>query len=181
MCASAVLFLFELCILSPRGDYVQMQHKGSHSFCPANPPVISAWASTVGTKESAGPLNSTFDNKAQDNYFDEKTWEQAEQKMQTITLETLLKKAKLKPTDLGMVISGDLLNQCVGSSFTVRNTGIPHLGLYGACSTMAESLVAACMAVSGGFYDHVAAITSSHFASAERQYRFPLAYGGQST
>jgi stage V sporulation protein AD len=93
----------------------------------------------------------------------------------------LLKKAKLNKSDLGMVVSGDLLNQCVGSSFTLKNMGIPHLGLYGACSTMAEGLVTACMAVSGGFFDHVVAMTSSHFSSAERQYRFPLAYGGQRT
>ena len=101
--------------------------------------------------------------------------------MQQITLATLIKKSGLNKKDIGLVISGDLLNQCVGSSFTLRNMGIPHLGLYGACSTMAESLVAASMAVSGGFYDHVVAMSSSHFAAAERQYRFPLAYGGQRT
>ena len=78
-----------------------------------------------------------------------------------------------------MVFSGDLLNQCIGSSFTLRNANIPHLGLYGACSTMAESLLLASMAVGGGFADTVVAMTSSHFASSERQYRFPLGYGGQ--
>ena len=80
-----------------------------------------------------------------------------------------------------MVCSGDLLNQCIGSSFTLRNKNIPHLGLYGACSTMAESLLTAGMAVDGGFMDRVVAMTSSHFASSERQYRFPLGYGGQRT
>ena len=80
-----------------------------------------------------------------------------------------------------MVLSGDLLNQCIGSSFSLRNTGIPHLGLYGACSTMAESLLMASMAVGGSFFDHAVAMTSSHFASSERQYRFPLGYGGQRT
>ena len=157
------------------------QHKGRHSFCPQLPPTITAWASTAGKKESEGPLSKTFDHVFQDNYFGEKTWEQAEQKMQRITLDTLLQKSALTNEDVGLVISGDLLNQCVGSSFTLRNTGIPHMGIYGACSTMAESLMAACMAVSGGFYDRVVALTSSHFASAERQYRFPLAYGGQRT
>lgn len=83
--------------------------------------------------------------------------------------------------DFELVCSGDLLNQCIGSSFTLRNTGIPHLGLYGACSTMAESLLVASMAVCGGFVDHAVAMTSSHFASSERQYRFPLGYGGQRT
>ena len=157
------------------------QRTHSHSFCPKNPPVITFWASTAGKKESEGPLSQTFDNLETDNFFGEKTWEQAEQKMQEITLNTLIKKSKLTQKDIGLVVSGDLLNQCVGSSFTLRNMGIPHLGLYGACSTMAESLVTACMAVSGDFYDRVVAMTSSHFASAERQYRFPLAYGGQRT
>jgi len=160
---------------------MSIQHKNSHSFCPANPPCITTWASTAGKKESEGPLANTFDHIEQDNFFGEKTWEQAEQKMQQITLDVLIKKSGLTQKDIGLVVSGDLLNQCVGSSFTLRNMGIPHLGLYGACSTMAESLVAACMAVSGGFYDRVVALTSSHFASAERQYRFPLAYGGQRT
>ena len=157
------------------------QHRGRHSFCPKTPPVIVAWASTAGKKESEGPLSNNFDNTVQDNFFGEKTWEQAEQKMQQLTLNTLIKKCGLKQSDVDLVVSGDLLNQCVGSSFTLRNMGIPHLGLYGACSTMAESLLTATMAVSGEFYNRVIALTSSHFASAERQYRFPLAYGGQRT
>jgi stage V sporulation protein AD len=110
-----------------------------------------------------------------------KTWEQAEKQMQKLALETLLKKSGLHQEQLGLVFSGDLLNQCIGSSFTLRNTGIPHLGLYGACSTMAESLLLASMCVGGGFSDRVVAMTSSHFASSERQYRFPLGYGGQRT
>ena len=80
-----------------------------------------------------------------------------------------------------MVLSGDLLNQCIGSAFSVRNTGLPHLGLYGACSTMAESLLLASLAITAGIADRAAAQTSSHFASSERQYRFPLGYGGQRT
>jgi stage V sporulation protein AD len=87
----------------------------------------------------------------------------------------------MKPDDFNLVLSGDLLNQCIGSSFSLRNMGIPHLGLYGACSTMAESLLIASMVVGGGFFDKVVAQTSSHFASSERQYRFPLGYGGQRT
>ena len=101
--------------------------------------------------------------------------------MQQLALEKLAEKAKMKTKDFGLVFSGDLLNQCIGSSFTLRNMGIPHLGLYGACSTMAESLLMASMAVGGGFADRVVAMTSSHFASSERQYRFPLGYGGQRT
>ena len=101
--------------------------------------------------------------------------------MQQLALTKLLSKSKLQMDQLDLVFSGDLLNQCIGSSFPLRNTGIPHLGLYGACSTMAESLLMASMAVGGGFADNAVAMTSSHFASSERQYRFPLGYGGQRT
>ena len=155
--------------------------RGRQSFCLPEMPVITAWASVAGKKESEGPLATSFDITAKDTLFGQKTWEQAEKQMQKLALETLMKKAGLSRQQLGMVFSGDLLNQCIGSSFTLRNTGIPHLGLYGACSTMAESLLMSSMAVSGGFSDKVIAMTSSHFASSERQYRFPLGYGGQRT
>ena len=155
--------------------------RGRQSFCLPEMPVITAWASVAGKKESEGPLATSFDFTAKDTLFGQKTWEQAEKQMQKLALETLMKKAGLSRQQLGMVFSGDLLNQCIGSSFTLRNTGIPHLGLYGACSTMAESLLMSSMAVSGGFSDKVVAMTSSHFASSERQYRFPLGYGGQRT
>jgi len=154
---------------------------GKHSFLPEKPPAITAWASVASKKESEGPLANSFDLIEKDSYFGQKTWEQAEKRMQQLALETLSKKAGCKLSDFGLVFSGDLLNQCIGSSFTLRNTGVPHLGLYGACSTMAESLLMATMAVDGGFSDHVVAMTSSHFASSERQYRFPLGYGGQRT
>ena len=157
------------------------QKCGKQSFKLENPPVITAWASIAGKKEQEGPLCAYFDETSEDTYYGQTTWEQAERKMQQLALEKLTQKAGLRQTDLELVFSGDLLNQCIGSSFTLRNTGIPHLGLYGACSTMAESLLMASMAVGGGFYDRVAAITSSHFASSERQYRFPLGYGGQRT
>ncbi len=155
--------------------------QGRQSFSLPEGPVITAWASVAGKKESEGPLAKTFDVTSQDTYFGQKTWEQAEKQMQKLALDTLLRKASLCPDEIGMVFSGDLLNQCIGSSFSLRNTGIPHLGLYGACSTMAESLLLASMAVAGGFSDRVVAMTSSHFASSERQYRFPLGYGGQRT
>ena len=155
--------------------------RGRQSFCLPEMPVITAWASVAGKKESEGPLANSFDITSKDTLLGQKTWEQAEKQMQKLALETLMKKVGLSRQQLGMVFSGDLLNQCIGSSFTLRNTGIPHLGLYGACSTMAESLLMASMAVSGGFSDKVVAMTSSHFASSERQYRFPLGYGGQRT
>lgn len=155
--------------------------RGRQSFVLPQMPVITAWASVAGKKESEGPLAHYFDVTSQDTYFGQKTWEQAEKQMQKTALETLIKKAGLSKQQIGMVFSGDLLNQCIGSSFTLRNTGMPHLGLYGACSTMAESLLMASMAVGGDFSDKVIAMTSSHFASSERQYRFPLGYGGQRT
>ena len=154
---------------------------GKRTFRPARPISITAWASVAGKKESQGPLASKFDIVDTDTTFGEKSWEQAEKKMQQMALAKLAEKAGIKQWEFDLVFSGDLLNQCIGSSFTLRNTGIPHLGLYGACSTMAESLLMSTMAVGGGFFDRVAAMTSSHFASSERQYRFPLGYGGQRT
>ena len=135
----------------------------------------------AGKKEAEGPLAHTFDIKCRDTYFGQKTWEQGEKQMQKLALGKLAEKAGMTMQDFDLVFSGDLLNQCIGSSFTLRNMSIPHLGLYGACSTMAESLLMASMAVGGGFADKVVAMTSSHFASSERQYRFPLGYGGQRT
>jgi len=155
--------------------------RGRQSFILPQMPVITAWASVAGKKESEGPLAHCFDVTSQDTYFGQKTWEQAEKQMQKLALDTLMKKAGISRQQVGLVFSGDLLNQCIGSSFTLRNTGIPHLGLYGACSTMAESLLLGAMTISGGFSDRVIAMTSSHFASSERQYRFPLGYGGQRT
>ncbi len=155
--------------------------RGRQSFVHEEPPVITTWASVAGKKESEGPLAHTFDITSQDTYFGQKTWEQGEKQMQQLALGKLAEKASMRIQDFDLVFSGDLLNQCIGSSFTLRNMGVPHLGLYGACSTMAESLLLASMAVSGGFGDKVVAMTSSHFASSERQYRFPLGYGGQRT
>lgn len=155
--------------------------QGRQSFRLENPPVITTWASIAGKKEVEGPLSHTFDIKCRDTYFGQKTWEQAEKHMQQMVLKKLITKAGIDQSEIGLVFSGDLLNQCIGSSFSLKNTGIPHLGLYGACSTMAESLLMASMVVAGGFSDSVVAMTSSHFASSERQYRFPLGYGGQRT
>ena len=155
--------------------------RGRQSFVLPQPPVITCWASAAGKKESEGPLAHTFDIKCRDAYFGQKTWEQGEKQMQKLVLQRLIQKSGIALSELDVVFSGDLLNQCIGSSFTLRNMGIPHLGLYGACSTMAESLLMAAMAVGGGFVEKAVAMTSSHFASSERQYRFPLGYGGQRT
>lgn len=155
--------------------------RGRSSFLFESKPVITAWASVAGKKESEGPLAHYFDKTSPDTYFGQKTWEQAEQAMQETALKTLADKAGLRPGDFDLVYSGDLLNQCIGSSFSLRNMNIPHLGLYGACSTMAESLLLASLTVDAGFTDKTVAMTSSHFASSERQFRFPLGYGGQRT
>ena len=155
--------------------------RGKQSFVPPTRPVITTWASIAGKKESEGPLKSWFDQTFEDNHIGEASWELAEKKLQQLALRKLAEKAGLSKAQFDLVFSGDLLNQCIGSSFTLRNQNIPHLGLYGACSTMAESLLLAAMTVGGSYADRVVAMTSSHFASSERQYRFPLAYGGQRT
>jgi stage V sporulation protein AD len=154
---------------------------GTHSFRPKQLPVISAWASIAGKKEGEGPLKALFDVASEDTMFGEDSWEKAENRMQQMALDALLQKAGIRSKDLDVVFSGDLLNQCIGSSFSLRNTGLPHIGLYGACSTMAESMLLGTLAVGSGFARRVAAMTSSHFAASERQYRFPLGYGGQRT
>ena len=154
---------------------------GKQSFVFKDPPIISAWASIAGKKEKEGPLGYSFDYTHSDAYFRQKTWEQGEKRMQQLALQRLAEKSGMQASEFDCVMSGDLLNQCIGSSFPLRNTGIPHIGLYGACSTMAESLMLAALVVGGGFMHNVVAMTSSHFASSERQYRFPLGYGGQRT
>lgn len=158
---------------------MENQRVGNHSFRLSNPPKITHWASIAGKKESEGPLAPYFDMVIRDAYYGQQTWEQGEKKMQQKALELLSEKAGITSSEFGMVYSGDLLNQCIGSSFTLTNKNIPHLGLYGAWSTMAEALLLAAMTVGGGFSDRVVAMTSSHFPSSERQYRFPLNYGGQ--
>ena len=155
--------------------------RGKQSVIFGRAPVITAWASIAGKKEGEGPLRELFDFVSEDTYFGESTWEQGEKKLQQLALQTLVSKAGLALSQIDLVYSGDLLNQCIGSSFSLRNQKIPHLGLYGACSTMAETLLLAAMTVNANYADRVVAMTSSHFASSERQYRFPLGYGGQRT
>lgn len=151
--------------------------RGKQSLLYSSPPQIAAYASVVGKAEGQGPLRAYFDFVSEDTKFGEQSWEKAETKMQTLALQTVLRKADMQEKQIGILFSGDLLNQCIGSNFAVRNLGIPTIGLYGACSTMAESLLLSAAAVSGGFTDTAVAMTSSHFAASERQYRFPLGYG----
>ena len=160
---------------------METAHRGRQSFVFSDPPAILAFASVAGKKEAEGPLGSTFDKTSKDTKFGQKTWEKAETQMQRTAMELALQKADLREEQLDAAFVGDLLNQCVGSSFCMRDRDIPTFGLYGACSTMAESLMLAAMSVSAGYCRRALALTSSHFASSERQYRFPLAYGGQRT
>ena len=144
-------------------------------------PVILSHAAIGGKKEGEGPLADYFDFIGKDNKFSQKTFEKAESKLQELALDTAKRKLGVSYEDIDLLFAGDLLNQCISSSFAARGTSIPFLGLYGACSTMAESLLMAAAFVDAGFARMAAALTSSHFSSAERQYRFPLNYGGQRT
>jgi stage V sporulation protein AD len=143
------------------------------------PPSIRAYAAVVGKKEGEGPLGDWFDQVHADTTFGQKTWEQAESRMQQMAVQTVLKKADLSAADIDLLFAGDLLNQCIGSSFGLQSFELPYYGLYGACSTMAESISLASLAVQAGYAHRALAVTSSHFCSAERQYRMPLEYGGQ--
>ena len=140
--------------------------------------IVSA-AAAVGKKEGEGPLGSCFDLISEDSYFGQETWEKAESEMLRRALARCAEKAGGMRPDC--ILGGDLLNQCISSAFAVRDAGVPYLGLYGACSTMAEGLALAALLVDGGAAGSACALTGSHFCSAERQYRFPLEYGGQRT
>lgn len=146
-----------------------------------HPVYVSAHAAIVGQKEGEGPLQGTFDMVSGDTHFGQKTWELAESRMQRIAIETAAGKAGLNLSDLDFILAGDLLNQCIGSSMASVSSNIPFIGLYGACSTMAEGLAVGACLVDGGAARRLCAAASSHFCAAERQYRFPLAYGGQRT
>ena len=152
---------------------------GRRTVALAHPPSVLSFANIGGKHESQGPLAAYFDETDDDSFFGEKTWEKAESAMQKKALKRALEKARLKPKDLEYIFAGDLLNQCIGSSFGLRDFGIPFYGLYGACSTMGESLSLAAMIIDGGFAERCAAMTSSHFCTAERQYRMPVPYGSQ--
>lgn len=159
-----------------------MQKKiGAQTLRLSQPPAIISSACIGGKQEQEGPLSAYFDELSDDSFFGEKTWEKAESAMQKRALSRALDKAGLASKDIDFVFAGDLLNQCIGSSFSLRDFGVPFYGLYGACSTMGESLSLAAMAIDGGFAEKAAAMTSSHFCTAERQYRMPVPYGNQRT
>ena len=145
------------------------------------PVALTAWASVVGKKESDGPLTGKFDEESADDYFGQDTWEKAETEMQTRCIDHLLHKKGIERKDVELIVGGDLCNQITSTAYTMRAVGIPFMGLYNACSTMAEGIIAACCMVDGGYATNAVAIASSHFCTAERQFRTPLDYGGKRT
>ena len=143
------------------------------------PPDIAEFAAVGGKREGEGPLAARFDLLFEENSLGQETWEQSESQLQRHCLDLALQKANLAAAQLDLILAGDLENQCTASAYTLREVDVPFAGLYGACSTMAEALgLAACLAAAG-FVNHAAAMTSSHFCAAERQFRTPLVYGGK--
>lgn len=156
------------------------QHtKGRASISFPSPIYIQSAASIVGKKEGEGPLGQEFDMICEDSMFGCDTWEAAESTMQKETAILAISKAGLSNKDIRMVFAGDLLAQTAASSFGIAGMGIPFYGLYGACSTMGESLSIGAMTILAGAGNYVLCATSSHFASAEKEFRFPLGYGSQ--
>lgn len=154
---------------------------GNRTIQLENRPEIVGYGSVVGKKEHEGPLGKEFDSFSLDSRFGEETFEKAESRLQMLAAEKAIERAGVRERDIDLIFAGDLLNQCIGSSFGLRSLGVPFLGLYGACSTMALGASLASLMVDSGAARYAAAVTSSHFCSAERQYRFPLEYGSQRT
>ena len=144
-----------------------------------NKPKIVGSYSIVGPKEGRGNFGDYFDYVMKNDFFGEETFEKAERKMLETAITGVIQKAKLQPKDIDIMIAGDLLNQIISSSYAARAFQFPFLGVYGACSTMAESIAVGAVLVDGGFCDNVVCCTGSHFSTAERQYRFPLELGNQ--
>ncbi len=143
------------------------------------PPTITATASIVSSKEGKGPLAVYFDQTLDDDMWGEKSWEAAENKLVRETLAKTAVKAGIPISGVDYILAGDLLNQCIATNFGLRDSGVPMFGLFGACSTMGESMSLGAMLIDGGFAANLICITSSHFCSAEKQFRFPLELGSQ--
>lgn len=152
---------------------------GRQSFCFANPPAIVTVANIVGPMEGQGPLGSQFDWVMDDLLFGEQTWERAESKMLRESAKLALRKINWQPQEVDYFLAGDLLNQITSANFAARGLEVPFLGLFGACSTLAESIIVGSMLIDGGFAGRVLLACSSHHNTAERQFRFPLEQGVQ--
>ena len=158
-----------------------MQNLGNGTVIFDKKPSILSFAAVVGKKEGEGPYGEHFDEIEEDAYFGQKSWEKAESEVLRRSVACTLRKGNFKNDDIDFAISGDLLNQCISSGYALRSLQIPFFGVYGACSTMAESMAIASLIVGGGGGKRVLCATSSHFCSAEKQFRAPLEYGGQRT
>ncbi len=145
------------------------------------PIAIRSCATVVGKQEKEGPLGQLFDAHDLSDKFGQKTWEQAESEMQHMALNLAMSKCKQNKDGIDLLFAGDLLNQCVGSAYGLLPFQLPFFGLYGACSTAAEGLILASLLLQTDFYDCIATVASSHYCASERQFRFPLEYGGQRT
>ena len=154
---------------------------GKRTLALENRPYLLGHAAAVGKKEGEGPLGERFDYVAKNDRMGQRSWELAESELQKTAIRLALRKATLPERSLDLILAGDLLNQCIGSFLASMHANVPYLGQYGACSTMAQGLALGGCLVEGGAADRLLAAASSHFCSAERQYRFPLAYGGQRT
>ena len=152
---------------------------GKQSIAFENPPYIIAAASIAGKKEGEGPLGNLFHQVVEDSMFGQDNWEAAESELMKMTAQRALMKAELKNTDIRYLVGGDLLGQLIATSFGIAELNIPLFGVYGACSTMGEAMSLGAILVDGAYAKKVIAITSSHFAGAEKQFRFPLDYGNQ--
>ena len=154
---------------------------GKYTIQMENMPSIEGYASVCGKKEAEGPLGKFFDQTFNDTTLGESSWEKAESKLQAKAVNLAIEKSNIKLKEINFIFAGDLLNQCISSTFGLKNLNIPFLGQYGACSTMAQALALSAIMVDTGVANNCIAVTSSHFCSAERQFRFPLEYGGQRT
>ena len=155
------------------------KHIGKQTVRFANPPSITATASIVGPKEGEGPLAEYFDVISNDALFGTDSWEKAESEMSRQTITMAIKKAGMQSADIQYILAGDLLNQETGSTFGVRDLGIPFFGLFSACSAIGEAMTLGAMIIDGGFANHIVASASSHFCGAEKTFRFPLELGTQ--
>ena len=156
-----------------------MKKVGKQTFMLTNPVNITSTACIVGPKEKDGPLHKYFDQTLEDEFWGESTWEKAESKIIKETVATALAKSGIASADIDFCFAGDLLNQCISSSFGLRDANIPFFGVFGACSTFVESAILASMSIDGGFATNAICASSSHFCSAEKQFRFPLELGNQ--
>ena len=156
-----------------------MRRIGKNTIIFDNPPKIEATGTVVGSREGGGPLGDEFDICSADAFFGQPTWEEAEAEMQKTALSRALENGGLAAGDLQCIFGGDLENQCTASGYGLKDFGVPFAGLYGACSTMAEGLALAAVFAESGAAARAAAVTSSHICTAERQFRYPLEYGGQ--